>query len=244
MNDVYTDNRIFYWSLIFSLIVHLLVVTYLTFSKHNVFRKSLKQIEVTYQVITPKSTKDHVPPSRESNFIKEVEPVKKVEVLEKKQGGVLPFLEKKMKDFSKLGGKFNLDKKKSPRITSKDLHSKVTISEFGMKKGKDKGPDEKGEGKPYKEYELNIRNRIYDAIYKNFDNTKITSSGNVYLTFLVSSSGKILEIKIMGDRTEATSYMKSHSVRTLKSVLLPPFTSDMKLPEATYNIRIEFRFQE
>ena len=50
----FMENRLFYYSLLTSLMIHIVVITYLSTSHVKLLHKPLKQIEVVYQATLPK----------------------------------------------------------------------------------------------------------------------------------------------------------------------------------------------
>ena len=71
-----------------------------------------------------------------------------------------------------------------------------------------------------------------------------SDTGEVYLTFALSSDGALKQIKLIEGRTNATDYLRDIGLNSIQEASpFPPFPSDLSYPELTFNIAISFRFK-
>jgi len=90
----------------------------------------------------------------------------------------------------------------------------------------------------YLNYYQKVREKIRRSAFRNF--TKM-HSGEVYLTFVILSTGHLQKIKLIEDKTKADNYLKQTAIKSLKeSSPFPTFPRELKYPELSFNIIISF----
>jgi len=228
------DNRLFYRALLWSLLVHAAVITYLSSSTFKVFQKPFKQIEVTYHALAIKKIKKHKDLVLEMKLIKEEQLPNDVKFTTKKSN-VLEMLGQQIKDISKLKGKFKFERKKTPQIKTLDGKRKITIPLL---------KSEKITNPKYLSYNQNIRQMIKQRAYTYIDHPDF-KAGEVFLTFIVQSDGTLKDIHILDDRTKANVYLRKIGIRSVKEANpFPAFPKDINYPELTFNVVISFEIKE
>ena len=227
------SNRLFYISLILSLIVHIYCIRFFSLNNRNISKDKMKSFEVVYSKL---KQVDHKKPTKELRTIKAIKkeqtyPTKNIKVLSKKREFV-PTVGENIKDFSKLTGKFRLDKKRAPNIHSFDKTQKVSIS---------LGSKEQMSNPKYLNYYQVLGGMIKDEAYAILGDME-THRGEVYVAFLVTSDGQLQDIKIKGERTVASLYLKELAVNSVRRASpFPPFPKGLDYPEFTFNIKLYFQ---
>lgn len=228
------EDRPFYFALGASLVIHLITVGYLSSKKANMLNASVKPIEVTYQRIENKKIEE---PLQEDNVIKAVkqEPVpKEVDILSK-DNEEFPFLSKTFKDISKLSEHFSFSQKQSPQIKTLDMSRNVSVPMF---------EGEKISNPKYLSYNQNIRQLIKQQAYRYVENPEFRA-GEVYLTFILGANGQLKDLQIIEGRSHASDFLKNAGIRSIKDAdPFPPFPTDLKYPELTFNVVISFEVNE
>ncbi len=94
----------------------------------------------------------------------------------------------------------------------------------------------------YMEYYKLIREKIRLKAYQNYN---LTEEGSVYLTFAVDSSGNILEVKVLDDKSLASYQLKEIAFLSIKEASpFPPFPKELNFPLLTFNILITFQYRD
>ena len=99
-------------------------------------------------------------------------------------------------------------------------------------------------GARYMSYHEQIRDKIRNRanFYVNDSNF---ASGEVYLTFIVSSDGDLMQVKVIHEKTRANAYVRSVGLRSIKEAApFPRFSRDLDYPELTFNVLISFEVKE
>lgn len=225
------SNRIFQYSLLASIIVHLIFLVAFSIVKIKSAPKSLKQIEVTYQNIKQKQVKKKETVAKDLKPIERVEPQpKKIELLDKIDQQPT-FFEKKLGDIAKFSDRVKMNKKLTPNINPVDVHRTIKIPML---------KSEKISNPKYLSYNQSVRQKIRERAYAHVDHPDF-DFGEVYLTFVIASDGKLKDLKIIEHKTHANDYLKEIGLRSIKeSSPFPPFPKDLVYPELTFNVIISF----
>ncbi len=225
--------RLFHIAIFCSFLVH--AAFYFLFS-HTEFKPSKnprKQLEVTYRSVKSPLPKEIQKPVVKVKRIKKPDPVDDVDILSKERD-VSSVLRNEMKRVSKFGRRLSFAKKQIPRIPTKDTGRRISIPT--VKIGKISNPD-------YLSYNNNIRRRIKQQAYIYIKHPDF-QSGEVYLTFILVSTGALKEIKIIEEKTSANSYLHDVGRRSVEGASpFPPFPKKLNYPELTFNVVISFEVQ-
>jgi outer membrane biosynthesis protein TonB len=229
-----TSSRFFWMSMAISLTIHTALIVTLSITKSKILQAPLKQIEVIYQDIKTPSIKSVQVVKDDLKLLqgeKSENPFKKIDILQKNRDVFSPAQEK-FKDISKFQGRTSLDKKEIPRISTADMDRKVTVPFLQT---------EKISNPSYLSYNESLRMKIRERAYI-YVNDKQIESGEVYLTFLLSATGEVKGIKVLGDKTQANEHLKMVATRSVKeSSPFPPFPKGVNYPELTFNLLISFK---
>ncbi len=195
-----------------------------------------KTMEVTYQNIVPPKKKEHSVSSPKNFKVvkKEPEIKEKVDIIPDNEK-LWPLLQKSIKDISKFSQKFKLEKKSVNRISSLSSRGKIRIPLL---------KSEKITNVKYLAYIQKIREIIKKRAEDYLDDPDFTEQ-EVYLTFVLESSGYLKEIKIIEEKTSAQEYLREIGLKCIReSSPFPPFPKDMNYPELSFNIIISIIVQD
>lgn len=223
---------IFQTALTLSLIVHVICLAALSLNKIKQAKKPLKNIEITYQNIKQKKTIQPQPKFKEAKVLKEQKEVKKRKItpLKETRDKFTDFTQD-IKDLSKISGKMPLEKKLTPKIKTKDMQR--TISVPLLKSEKITNPK-------YLSYNQTIRQKIRQRAYHYVDHPDF-SSGEVYLSFIIDKLGRLQDVHVLNQRTDANQYLKDIGMRSVREAApFMAFPEDLSYPELTFNVVISF----
>lgn len=229
-------NRLFYGILAASLSIHVALITGSTLLARRVkiFKKPVRPIEVTYE-----ATKNEPRPQPQT-ALKDVQLVKPkelpaappvdVKVLSRKYDLFSSF-QNDLKEVTKSIPRVEVRDKESPGIKSFGGERKITVPLL---------QSEKITNPKYLSYTQTIRQRIKQRAYYYADNPDF-ASGEVYLTFVLSSSGALEGVKVIREKTHSNAYVQNIGIRSIEeSAPFPPFPPDLAFPELTFNVIISF----
>ena len=215
-------NKLFSIALFCSLIIHVGVIAYLSIVKIKLFKKPMKQIEVTYQTVNQKKKKKKSGQVQNVKIIKQPKKEKAVKILTTKREPTNLFGQK-IRDMTKLSDKISFGKKQIPKIKTIDIERKITVPVLKA---------EKITNPKYLSYNENIRHMIRQIAYR-YVNHPDFQAGKVYLTFVLKANGELKDLKIIDSKTNANEYLRDIGLRSIKdSSPFPPFPEDLKLSRA------------
>ena len=233
--NYFAEDRIFYLAIVLSLVAHILTIFYLSLTKINLFKKSFKQIEVTYQNIKPKEVKTSQTRFKDFKITpQELDELKNVKIVAHKASDDSA-LNSPIKDISKIPDPLKLENKIISKIGTFDINQKVTIPVF---------KSEKITNPKYLGYQDSLRHKIHFIVSKYVKNQDIKAS-KVYLTFSLLSDGQLKQVQVIDSRSNAADNLKDICSRSIQEAApFPPFPDGLNYPELTYNVEIEFRSGE
>ncbi len=226
-------DRFFYWALLISLFVHLVLISYFTLKRIKALKKPLNMIEITYDSIKPipeankKSVKD-------LNVTKE-KPIKNIKVFSKATDVFSP-AEKSINDTSKMkASDLSFESKEGLPVKAFNMERKITVPIL---------KSEKITNPKYLSYNDRIRQKIRQRAYAYVDSPDF-QAGQVYLTFALASDGILKQVKIIEDKTSANSYLRTVGIRSIEeSGPFDKFPEDLNYPELTFNVVISFEVSD
>ena len=230
-NSLTDEEKVIYYALVLSLLVHLVALTFLSVVKVKKVRRSVKQIEVTFR--NPKVKKEISEEAlKRLEVLKEEKLKDEIKILTKTSN--FPTVGTKAKVLSPLSGMALIKDKQTQNI--KTLEGKRKVSVPLLKSEKISNPS-------YLSYNETIRQKIKQRAY-TYVNDPAFQAGEVYLTFVLKADGTLQAIKIIDERTKANNYLRSIGLRSIKeSSPFPPFPKDFNYPELTFNIVISFEVE-
>lgn len=225
------DNKIFHVSLILSLFVHWGILGY-----HSRTKKALENnkasIELIYKDIEvePKVVESAY---KDINSVEEKNQEQEVEILDNKEDFLLS-VGHNIRDLSKLMDNVQVDKQNAFPLNPLKEERQITVPVF---------QSEKMTNPKYLSYNENIREKIRRRAFAYIDHPDF-KTGEVYLTFVVSSTGNLKQIGISEGKTFANEYLRKIGRRAIEEAApFPPFPEDLKFPELTFNVVISFEIK-
>ena len=225
------SQKFFITGIFTSIIVHILLIVALSLTDSTFKKKPIKPIEVTYQSIKTKKAK---PIEKGKSKIKEVQRTelpKKINVIDK--DFVQDFaIMADIKEISKIPSSVRIDKKRSPQFKASDLNRRIAIPVLKF---------EKMTNPKYLSYNHDLSQRIRNRALSNLMRANF-DVGEVYLTFVLSSKGILKQVKVIEEKSEASSFLKEIALRSVREASpFPPYSKELNYPELTFNLLIYFR---
>ncbi len=215
------EKDFFKFALFLSLLCHCVIFANALSVQRNSPFTPLKNIEVTYQKF-----KIEAKPTVDTSPQKESKAEQRTSVVIDKNAAASSL----MKDLSKLIEKIEVPLKPITKVEKIDVKRRISVPP--LKSDQIKNP-------AYRNYYSMLRTTIKNRVYANYAGTDL---GKVYLTFVVSSDGKLKAVKIIDDMTSANSFLRGVCLKSIEEAAesFPPFPPDLSFPERTFNVEISF----
>lgn len=228
--DCSGEERVFRVSLAVSFLVHFFILASLFYRNFHDNKKFRKNVEVIYQMEVREADKQ-VQRARKAQKLERQKLNPAPEILTKKSVGSAAVFKKVVKQ----PGEIPVHKKQRAHVRSLEGKRQILVPMLSS---------EKITNPKYLNYNERIRNRIKNRAYFYIDDPDF-GNGEVYLTFVISSDGALQKVKIINDKTKANNYLRSVGLRSIEdSAPFPPFPSDLRYPELTFNIVISFEVSQ
>lgn len=166
----------------------------------------------------------------------------------------------KMEPFLRLPPKITVDKKNPPPFMEKrevpGKNSAETLPKPAFEKPIFAKPDiiavkkritlppvglDKINNPSYISYYQIVREKIRRASYQNYTRTE---TGEVYLSFIISSDGYLKETLLSESKSSASPYLRAIALRSLKDASpFPKFPKELDYPQLSFNIVISFEIE-
>lgn len=220
------EGLVFKWCIGISLIIHAIILATLPALPGSRLKQSLDKIEVTYYQLQqfsdrlrPKVVDLRMP--RKKDFKEELGKVKKD----------LPvFDSQSKKDFAR-----RIDAEPKKPITVKQAALKKRITVPPVKSEKMKNP-------VYNSYYQTVREKIRNRAYIHYSRFE---TGVVYVTFVVTSDGRLKEVKLIEEKSRAGDYLKDIALKSIHdSTPFPAFPNSLQFPELSFNVVISFEVND
>lgn len=217
-----TENKIFSYALVLSLIVHAAILSRLPFHHPRLLKETTRPIELTYQpvkaVIQKQETKagarGAVPLPRAASRMSSAK---------------IPLESRDQNRPPLPPSQWQLEKSPSVRIDTRAVGRKISVPEL---------KSERINNPVYLDYYQIVRNRIKDRAYRNYSRM---DAGEVYLTFVLASDGSLKQIKLVDEKTSGGTYLKDVGLKSIRdSSPFPSFPHDLAYPELSFNVVISF----
>jgi len=86
-----------------------------------------------------------------------------------------------------------------------------------------------------------VREKIRRAAYQNYTRTE---TGEVYLTFIISSDGYLKELRLTEEKSSPSSYLREVALKSLKDASpFPNFPKELEYPQLSFNVIISFEIE-
>lgn len=120
------------------------------------------------------------------------------------------------------------------------IQDKPKVAELTNKTKRSVNPilDSKMDNPLYKSYYQLIRDKIKKQAYRNYIKYE---EGEVYLSFVISSDGSLVDINLFKDKSSPNDFLQDIAVRSVKEASpYPKFPSDLNFPKLSFNVIISF----
>ncbi len=93
----------------------------------------------------------------------------------------------------------------------------------------------------YISYYQIVREKIRRSAYQNYTHNE---TGEVYLSFIISSDGLIRNARLIQEKSSANDYLKDIALRSVNDASpFPNFPKELDYPQLTFNIIISFEIE-
>lgn len=225
-------NKIFYSSLLISLIVHIIFLGVVSRNKKDFLKKKNNKLEVVYESskVKPEIEEDQY---KDLNVIEESKFEHKVEIIDALNDGFSPIGEN-IADMSKFSTKIEMEKKLSAPISPEFIERQISVPIF---------KSEKITNPKYLSYNQQIRQKIRRQAYTYVDHPDF-QMGEVYMTFVLASTGRIKRISVLEGDIKSNDFLQNIGRRSIKEAgPFAPFPKDLDYPELTFNVVISFEIK-
>jgi len=222
---MFAENT-FKTAVILSLIIHTAILLSIPRFYSAKARKSLERIEITYTKISTltaalKARAAQIKPPPMANPLKD-----NIGLLSKDRLPAVPMDSTQMSDYFK---KADLMDRKP--LSAKQFMTQKRISLPAIKSEKMKNP-------VYNNYYQIVREKIRHRAYTNYDKYE---TGEVYLTFVVTSDGRLKGVKLIEEKTRAANYLQDIALKSINDAApFPAFPKNLQFPELSFNVVISF----
>ncbi|MBU1727037.1 MAG: TonB C-terminal domain-containing protein [Candidatus Omnitrophica bacterium] len=94
---------------------------------------------------------------------------------------------------------------------------------------------------PYISHSQIVREKIRRTLYQNYSGS---DTGEAYLSFVITRTGDLKDIKIIDEKSTASQYLKEIALKSLKeSAPFPTFPKDLDYPELSFNVVVSFEIE-
>lgn len=216
----------FKWCVGISLIIHGIILTTLPALPGSRLNRSLEKLEVTYYQLQHLSDGlrlrgSDLRMSRKKDFKEGLGRMKKD----------LPVFDSQSKE--NFVRKIDVEQKKLITVKQAALKKRITLPP--VKSEKMKNP-------VYNSYYQIVREKIRNRAYNHYSRFE---TGDVYLTFVVTSDGRLREVKLIEEKSRAGGYLKEIALRSIRdSSPFSAFPSSLQFPELSFNVVISFEVND
>jgi len=100
---------------------------------------------------------------------------------------------------------------------------------------------EKIKNPSYINYYQIVREKIRRAAYQNYLREE---EGEVYLSFIIADNGPLKDVRILGDKSSNSTYLKDVALRSIQAASpFPAFPKELDYPQLSFNVVISFEIE-
>jgi TonB family protein len=93
----------------------------------------------------------------------------------------------------------------------------------------------------YISYYQIVREKIRRAAYQNYNRN---DTGEVYITFIISSAGYLKDVRLIEEKSVAAEYLKVIALNSVKNASpFPNFPKELDYPQLSFNVVISFEVE-
>jgi len=219
-----SENRAFKFALLASILFH--SVFFLTVPEMPFMptRRSLEKIKITYYKIKEEPEKKKISSRKKKPIVRKLPKVTKEQVL------------KPPKDLAK-----------KSRKAKREKRTTVALEKVKEKKFETVVKEEKDKRKTatYINYYRAVRERIRKHADRNYPKNRDLGEGEVFLNFIVSSSGELLQVRVVNRKSVKNPELREIAIDSVRDASpFPPFPKGMSQYRITFNLIISFEPEE
>jgi len=219
-----SENRAFKFALLASILFH--SVFFLTVPEMPFMptRRSLEKIKITYYKIKEEPEKKKISSRKKKPIVRKLPKVTKEQVL------------KPPKDLAK-----------KSRKAKREKRTTVALEKVKEKKFETVVKEEKDKRKKatYINYYRAVRERIRKHADRNYPKNRDLGEGEVFLNFIVSSSGELLQVRVVNRKSVKNPELREIAIDSVRDASpFPPFPKGMSQYRITFNLIISFEPEE
>ena len=196
-----------------------------------IFKPRAQNIEIHYIKNLPKFTQEHL-----DKFVKREPYLKIPEKIAADKRTPPPFVDKD-KLFS---GTRQIDTREGlftkPLLVVKpdifESKKRITMPEIDINKINNSS---------YVSYYQIVREKIRRAAYENYMRTE---TGEVYLSFIITSRGEVRQVRLVQDRSSSSQYLKDIALKSIDDASpFPAFPRELDYSQLSFNVIISFEIE-
>ena len=215
------DRKIFHFALLVSILIHSVIFLGIPYMKFVPSRRVLKKLEISYYK-EKKMPRRRLVDRKPESILKKLPKITKEEIL--KTPKTSSTKTKKAK------------KKTMPAIK----HVKEKKFEAVVKEEKDASKKA-----TYISYYKAIREKIKEHVNRNYPKSKNLGEGEVFLSFVVASSGELLQVRVIENRSVNNTPLRSIAINSVRDANpFPEFPKGMSQYQITFNVAISFELNK
>jgi TonB family protein len=93
----------------------------------------------------------------------------------------------------------------------------------------------------YLSYYQIVREKIRRCAYQGYTRT---ATGEVYLTFLISRNGSLMDVRLNAERSSPSAYLRDVALRSIRVASpFPLFPNELDYPQLSFNVIISFEIE-
>ena len=211
------ENKNFQIAVAVSILAHSMIFLGLPVVPFLPSRRSLETLKITYYKIKEMPEKKEITRKRPKSMVKKLPKVTKEEILEPPVKNV------------------RKTKSKTRRVTA--------IEEVKEKKFEAVIKEEQDDAKKatYISYYRAVREKIRKRADRNYPRNRSLGEGEVFLSFVVTSSGELLQIRVIDKASVDDALLRNIAIDSIRDASpFPPFPKGMGQYQITFNVIISF----
>jgi len=213
------ENRSFHLALLFSIVAHSIFFTGVPRLSFLPSRKATEQLKITYYKIKEEPKKEAISKTAPP-ILEKLPEIKKEEILKKPR----PPVKNKTRD----------------RPSSRRV---IVVKKQKEKKFETVIKEEQDEVKraTYISYYRAVREKIRQRADRNYPKRRSLGEGEVYLSFVVSSNGELLQVAVLDKKSATDSLLRRIAINSVRDASpFPAFPKGMRQYQINFNVIISF----
>ena len=215
-----SENKTFQLAVVVSLIIHSVFFLGVPTIPFSPTKKSLDKLTITYYKLKKIVAEKKLVGKKPEPIIRKLPEIKKEEILAPPKP-----VAKNPKKVRK-----TVSQTTDPNAVNEKMFEKVIEEEKDSAKKA-----------AYISYYKAVREKIKNQADKNYPRTRHLGKGEVFLSFVVTSSGELLQVKVVDNKSARNAMLREIAINSLRDASpFPSFPKGMSQYRITFNIIISF----